>query len=50
MMDIDPTIQAIFGPLPSTVSLYDSTTMTYDVVSCIILAVAAASVVLGFYS
>ncbi|KAH6648816.1 hypothetical protein BKA67DRAFT_373382 [Truncatella angustata] len=49
MADVDPIIEAVFGPLPSGISLEDSIAMGYDVVSCVVLGVAAAAVALRFY-
>ncbi|KAK9786762.1 hypothetical protein SCARD494_11066 [Seiridium cardinale] len=49
MTDIDPTIAAVFGDPPSGTSLHDSVTVKYDVVSCVILGLAAAAVALRFY-
>ncbi|PQE30554.1 integral membrane protein [Rutstroemia sp. NJR-2017a WRK4] len=45
----DPAIQLIFGPPPAGIDLTDSLTVAYDVVSCVVLGIAAASVGLRFY-
>jgi hypothetical protein len=45
----DPAIQLIFGPPPAGIDLTDSLTVAYDVVSCVVLGIAAAAVCLRFY-
>jgi hypothetical protein len=48
-MAIDPIIQAVFGPTPDGTDLSESITKGYDVVACVVLGIAAASVALRFY-
>lgn len=47
--EIDATIEAVFGAPPDGTDLTESTVTTYDVVSCVVLGLAAASVALRFY-
>ncbi|PQE09656.1 integral membrane protein [Rutstroemia sp. NJR-2017a BVV2] len=49
MIRPDPAIQLIFGPPPAGIDLTDSLTVVYDVVSCVVLGIAAAAVCLRFY-
>lgn len=48
-MAIDPTIEAVFGAAPDGMNLSASTTSAYDIISCVVLGIAAASVALRFY-
>jgi hypothetical protein len=49
MSGVDPAIVLIFGPPPAGIDLSDSLTVAYDVVSCVVLGIAAAAVCLRFY-
>lgn len=49
MSEVDPTIALIFGPLPAGIDLNESVTALYDIVSCVVLAIAAAAVCLRYY-
>ncbi|ATZ45899.1 hypothetical protein BCIN_01g05960 [Botrytis cinerea B05.10] len=49
MSEVDPSIKLIFGPPAVGVDLNESTTAAYDIVSCVVLGIAAAAVCLRFY-
>jgi hypothetical protein len=49
MSGIDPIILAAFGPPPEGIDLSVSLMLKYDIVTCIVLGLAAACVALRFY-
>ncbi|KAF7905650.1 uncharacterized protein EAF01_006171 [Botrytis porri] len=49
MSGVDPSIQLVFGPPAAGVDLNESVTAAYDIVSCVVLGIAAAAVCLRFY-
>ena len=49
MTKLDPTIEAVFGPIPEGLDLSASTTVAYDVVSCVALGLSAAAVALRYW-
>lgn len=49
MSGVDPSIELVFGPPAAGVDLNESITAAYDIVSCVVLGIAAAAVCLRFY-
>ena len=49
MTEIDPIVEAVFGPAPDGIDLKDSVTVRYNIVSCVVLGLSTVSVALRFY-
>lgn len=49
MTKIDPTIEAVFGPIPEGIDINHSTTKGYNIISCVVLGLSTAAVVLRLY-
>lgn len=49
MAEIDPVIEAVFGPAPDGVDLKASVTVEWNTISCVVLGLSTISVALRFY-
>lgn len=46
---MDPTIEAVFGPPPPGINLQDDNCMVYNIVACVFFVLAVISVMLRVY-